>query len=88
MTNQWESRLFLVVSSACMSTSYIAIQEFAPCVSFFRVAQARVGILHRFVGIDRLLYPCPRAINCLVHWSSPVRKLVFSQQYGPIQSEN
>ena len=39
----------------------------------------------RFVGIDRLLYPWPRAINCLVHWSSSVRKLVFSQQYGPVR---
>ena len=54
-------------------------------VSFFRVAQARVGTLHRFIGIDRLLYPWPRGIDCLVHWSSPVRKLVFSQQYGPVR---
>ena len=80
--NQWESRWFLVVSSACMSTSY---KNSPPHVSFFRVAQARMGTLHRFVGIDRLLYPWPRAINYLVHWSSPVQKLVFSQQYGPVR---
>ena len=30
-------------------------------------------------------FPWPRAIDCLVHWSSPVNKLVFSQQYGPVR---
>ena len=44
-----------------------------------------MGTLHRFIGIDRLLYPWLRGIDCLVHWSSPVRKLVFSQQYGPVR---
>ena len=44
MTNQWESRWLLVVSSACMSTSY----KNSPHVSFFRAAQGRVGTLHRF----------------------------------------
>ena len=29
--------------------------------------------------------PWPCAIDCLVHWSSPVRKLVFSQQDGPVR---
>ena len=67
------ARWLLVVSSACMSTP----QEFAPMYHFSESP--------RFVGIDRLLYPWPRAINCLVHWSSPVRKLVFSQQYRPVR---
>ena len=26
-----------------------------------------------------------RAIDCLVHWYSPVRKLMFSQQDGPVR---
>ena len=77
MTNQWESRWLLVVSSACMSTSY----KNSPLhVSFFRVAQARACR-----DTAQVLYPWPHAIDCLVHWSSPIRKLVFSQQGGPVR---
>ena len=48
------------------------------CIIF----QSRPSACAELVGIAR---GHARAIDCLVHWSSPVRKLVFSQQDGPFR---
>ena len=74
MTNQWEPRWLLVVSSACMSSSY---KNSPPCI-IFQSCPSACG------DTAQVLYPWPRAIDCLVHWSSPVHRLVFSQQGGPV----
>ena len=88
MTNQWESRWLLVVSSACTSTPVAT--RMRPMYHFSespkRVWGHRTGSLHG-LGIDRLSHPWPRGIDCLVQsgpqisvftaiWTSPVRKLV------------
>ena len=78
-----ESRWFLVVSSACMSTSY----KNSPPTYHFSESPKRVWghCTGSLVQIVCYIPAWPRAINCLVHWSSPVHKLVFSQQYGPVR---